>query len=249
LNFSLGFLALILLGITHESQSYFTPQKQNLQLVIISGCTGTGKSTFGMEVAISRGILKCISTDTIRQIKRGFDDCPTVHRASHSGEGDAVVQWSETCAAIQDGIENILDDCIQRGTSLVLEGVNTIPSRTLIDKWRAHGGVAAGVVLTIPDPEIHAKVIRKRGDPEEIKNFHRIRAIQDEMVELGRQNRWLIIEQKPSLEPRPIELLTDEIQMDLSRSREWEEGQSKKLLKNAKFSEASQKVWVYLKTK
>ena len=89
----------------------FVPPDRTQQLILISGCTGTGKSTFGMEAAISRGILKCISTDTIRQITRGFDPNPAVHRSSYSGEEDAVAQWRETCTAIEAGIDSIVTDC------------------------------------------------------------------------------------------------------------------------------------------
>ena len=71
-------------------------------LILISGCTGTGKSTFGMEVAISLGILKCISTDTIRQVMRPFNEFnPALHRSSYAGNGDPIVNWLECCAAVE----------------------------------------------------------------------------------------------------------------------------------------------------
>ena len=56
--------------------SHKLPRRGQLpRLILVSGCTGTGKSTFGMEVAINQGVLKCISTDTIRQVMR--TDCVT----------------------------------------------------------------------------------------------------------------------------------------------------------------------------
>jgi hypothetical protein len=42
----------------------------NKQLILLSGSTGTGKSTLGMSIALHHHILKCISTDTIRQVLR-----------------------------------------------------------------------------------------------------------------------------------------------------------------------------------
>ena len=187
------------------------------QLVLISGCTGTGKSTFGMEVAINRGILKCISTDTIRQVHRAYDNHPAVQRSSYSGSGDPIVQWKETCDVLQHSIDNIVIDALSRGTSLVLEGVHIIPSNYLLDQWVKAGGVAVGCVLCIPDAETHRQVIFKRGElttkgaEDQLKKFDRIRAIQDEMVRLGVQNKWLLIKQKPCIDPKPMELLNDEM--------------------------------------
>ena len=186
-----------------------------------------------MEAAISRGILKCISTDTIRQITRQFDTNPAVHRSSYSGNNDPVVEWRETCQAIESGIENIVLDSINRGSSLVLEGVHIVPSQSLIEKWKESGGVAVGVVLCIPDADVHRKVIFRRGEQttkgadEQLIKFERIRSIHDEMVRLGKLNKWLLIEQKPMLDPRPIDLLTQEIHQT---SGVWIEGNSKKLL-------------------
>ena len=44
------------------------------KLIIITGCPGTGKSTFGMSLALEQGILKCISTDT-GEFKGSFFIC------------------------------------------------------------------------------------------------------------------------------------------------------------------------------
>jgi 2-phosphoglycerate kinase len=42
------------------------------KLVLIAGCPGTGKSTFGMAVALDQGIIKCMSTDTVRAVMRSL---------------------------------------------------------------------------------------------------------------------------------------------------------------------------------
>ena len=162
-------------------------------LILVSGCTGSGKSTFGMEVAIQKGILKCISTDTIRQTMRTFDKTPALHRSSFQGEADPIVDWRESCSVLEAAIENIVLDCARRGTSLVLEGVHIVPSRGLIDKWNEAGGLAVGAVLTIPDPEVHRNVIFRRGEQTgkgaeaQITKFNRIRSIHDEMLRLGKE--------------------------------------------------------------
>ena len=89
-----------------------------------------------MEVAISRGILKCISTSTIRQVHRVFDSNPVLHRSTYSGDKDAIYNWKESCSLISKDIESTVNDNITRGTSLVLEGVHIIPGSELINKWK-----------------------------------------------------------------------------------------------------------------
>lgn len=177
---------------TMTMSNFLINKPQIPSLILISGCTGTGKSTFGMEVAIQKGILKCISTDTIRQTMRTFDNTPALHRSSFAGEGDVIAEWRECCSVLDAAIENIVMDCVRRGTSLVLEGVHIVPSKSLIDKWTAEGGFAVGAVLTIPDPDIHKKVIFRRGmqtgkgAEAQVNKFNRIRAIHDEMFRLGK---------------------------------------------------------------
>lgn len=209
-------------GLLHE-------RLKSQQLVLISGCTGTGKSTLGMEISLSRGILRCISTLTIRQVMRTYSKEPAIHRSSYSGVDDPIKNWLETCKVLEDGIENVVEDCLKRGTSLVLEGVHIVPSEKLINKWRDAGGTALGVVLTIPDANVHKEIIQRREvirATEELENFDRIRSINDEMVRLGKLEKWLLIEQKPMLEPRPIDLLNNEL------NQVWFDGYSRSILNN-----------------
>lgn len=56
------------------------------KLILIAGCPGTGKSTFGMSLALEQGILKCISTDTVRAVMRSYvpeSISPPLHRSSY----------------------------------------------------------------------------------------------------------------------------------------------------------------------
>ena len=60
--------------------------KEPPKLILISGSPGTGKSTFGMSLALEQGILKCISTDTVRAVMRSYvpeDISPPLHRSSY----------------------------------------------------------------------------------------------------------------------------------------------------------------------
>lgn len=182
-------------------------------LSLPSGCTGTGKSTFGMSIALNEGILKCISTDSVRQIMRTFDQTPALHRSSYSGNGDPVTQWLECCNVLEDSIESLVDDAIRRGVSIVLEGVHVVPSSKLIDKWTAAGGTALGCALVIQDADAHKDLIFRRGEitkkgaESQMKAFSRIRNIQSEMIRLAELHNWFLIEQK--LEPDPIDIISE----------------------------------------
>lgn len=185
------------------------------ELILISGCTGSGKTTLAMSLALNKGIVKCVSTDTIREVLRTYhqNDNEALNRSSYSGRGDPVEQWKETCAVLDDSIHRLVDDGIKRGTSLVLEGVHIVPSNELIQKWRTHGGVACGVVLSIPSEEAHYEVLAHRGEitrkgaEKQLKAFPRIRKIQEEMRRLGDLHGWLSIEQK--IEKDPIVTISD----------------------------------------
>jgi len=189
-------------------------------LVLISGSTGTGKSTFGMEVAISQGILKCISTDTIRQVMRPYvppESSPSLHRSSYDGSNNPVEDWKDCCDAVQDSLLGIVSDSIRRGVSLVLEGVLIVPNNKLIDLWTAAGGVAVGCVLSIPDPALHKQIIFKRGEitgkgaEDKLNKYTRVRAIQDEMNHLATQNGWSILNQMTEVPPHPVDFVNDKL--------------------------------------
>jgi 2-phosphoglycerate kinase len=173
-----------------------------------------GKSTFGMQTALSQGILKCVSTDTVRTVMRSFvskEISPALHRSSYDGDGDAIVDWRECCSVLEGSIEALVCDAIERGVGLVVEGVHLVPSNKLIQMWKKAGGVAIGVVLKISDEKAHETLINqrgeitKKGEEKKIRSFGRIRAIQDELVRLAEESEWLLIEQK--LKPEPIEII------------------------------------------
>lgn len=193
------------------------------KLILIGGCSGTGKSTFGMSVALDQGILKCISTDTLRSVMRSFIDediSPALHRSSYAsvdgdGTDDPIKSWKETCTVLKHCVEELVDEMIERRVSLVVEGVHLIPDDTLIKRWEDHGGVAIGIMLTVPNEKAHKQLLFRRGamtgkgEDNKLKEFHRIRTIHDEMSKLAKSANWLLIEQ--NLLPDPLEIVADEL--------------------------------------
>lgn len=220
---SLGFITLLLISwriaealpnavfATTGTMVPASPVPEIPSLIMISGCTGTGKSTFGMSLALNQRILKCISTDTVRQVMRTFqnaEEFPSLHRSSYQGEGDAVTCWKESAHVLDKGIEGLVIDSMRRGVSLVLEGVHIVPQNELLEMWRKNGGLALGIVLYIEDAEAHKNLLINRGAKtagyttgQQLEKFTRIRTIHDEMVRLGTENNWLKIHTQLTRDP------------------------------------------------
>lgn len=176
-----------------------------------------------MSVALDQGILKCISTDTLRSVMRSFvtqDISPALYRSSYEpatedGTDDPVKSWKQTCKVLQHSVDELVDEMIGRGASIVIEGVHLIPSNDLLQRWEESGGVATGVVLQVPNEQAHKSLLLRRGlstgkgEAQKLAEFDRIRAIHDEMVRLGREVNWSIIEQ--DLNPDPLEIVASQL--------------------------------------
>jgi 2-phosphoglycerate kinase len=216
------------------------------KLILLGGAPGTGKSTFGMSIALDQGILKCIGTDTVRAVMRSYVSAsisPALHRSSyaaaqhHEDDDDPVTSWLETCEVLESSIEETIDDALHRGNDLVLEGVSLVPSTKWIQKWEEKGGQAIGVLLHVPDAEIHRSLLIRRGsatgqtekEKNKLGHFDRIRKIQNEMVNRAKESKWLLIEQK--IQPDPLEMVASELgeyvpTMELYKQREKIKGKS-----------------------
>jgi len=160
-----------------------------------------------MNVALSEGILKCVSTDSVREVMRQFhskDEDPALHRSSFDGCGVPVQDYMESCHAVDLGIDAIVKDAWKRGQSLVLEGVHLMPSRKLLDMWQEKGGEAMGVLLIIDDAEQHRSLIFSRGEllkkpaDKQLLYFERIRAIQAELERRAHEADWKVVKQEVS---------------------------------------------------
>lgn len=131
------------------------------------------------------------------------------------GSDDPVKSWKETCKVLDSSVEGLVDDAIQRGVSLVLEGVSIQPSRKWIDKFTAAGGSACGVLLVVSNEETHKKFLLKRGfetgnegaEEKKLKSYDRVRLIQDEMIRSAKESGWVLIEQR--VDPDPLDVVAD----------------------------------------
>jgi len=175
------------------------------RLLLIAGASGVGKSTAAVGVAHRAGFRRVMSTDAIREIMRAIiepEQSPALHRSSFSsGEsGDAVLDWNETCLAVESGLSAIVDRARREGVDLLLEGVHLVPSARLLRAWEEAGGVALGVVMVVDEERTHESMLKKRDmnsyrrSDRYLANFSRIRAIQDGLIERAKIANWPLVD-------------------------------------------------------
>ncbi len=175
------------------------------RLLLIAGASGVGKSTAAVGVAHRAGFRRVMSTDAIREIMRAIiepEQSPALHRSSFSsGEsGDAVLDWNETCLAVETGVSAIVDRARREGVDLLLEGVHLVPSARLLRAWEEAGGVALGVVMVVDEERTHESMLKKRDmnsyrrSDRYLANFSRIRAIQDGLIERAKIANWPLVD-------------------------------------------------------
>ena len=175
------------------------------RLLLIAGATGVGKSTAAVGVAQRSGFTRVMSTDAIREIMRATDpeqSIPALHRSSFSnGEsGEAVLDWTETCRAVEAGIAASVDRARREGIDLLIEGVHLVPASRWIRAWEEAGGVALGVVMIVDEERAHQNMLKTRDahsyrrSDRYLANFKRIRAIQDACIERAKIANWTLVD-------------------------------------------------------
>jgi 2-phosphoglycerate kinase len=169
-------------------------------LVLIAGATGVGKSTTAVKIANEHSFARLLSTDAIREIMRVVDttDDSALHRSSFSrGEsGDAVLDWQDTCKAVEAGILTTIERARREGIDLILEGVHLEPSSRLLRSWRDSGGIAIGIVMHVEDEAQHTSFLKQREShsfrnaDRYISALPRIRSIQESLKDKARLVDW-----------------------------------------------------------
>ena len=175
------------------------------RLLIIAGATGVGKSTAAVGVAQRAGFTRVMSTDAIREIMRATDaehEHEALHRSSFSkgSSGEPVLDWNETCLAVEAGVSATLERARREGIDLLLEGVHIVPSARLLKAWEDAGGVALGVVMVVDEERSHQAMLKSRDahsyrrSDRYLANFGRIRAIQDGLIERAKIANWPMVD-------------------------------------------------------
>ena len=180
------------------------------RLLIIAGATGVGKSTAAVGLAQRAGFTRVMSTDAIREIMRVSDhehQHEALHRSSFSrgSSGEPVLDWNETCLAVEAGVTATLERARREGIDLLIEGVHIVPNARLLKAWEDAGGVALGVVMVVDEERAHQDMLKSRDahsyrrSDRYLASFPRIRAIQAGLIERAKIANW------PMVDPTRVE--------------------------------------------
>jgi 2-phosphoglycerate kinase len=189
-------------------------------IVLIGGTTGVGKSTIATQVAERLGVIRIISTDSIRQVMRAFFSeslMPAIHYSSYDadravriplGEGtdSNLVGFMEQVEMVNVGVSAVLDRAIEERTSLVVEGVHIVPgmlaSAAAWTREPSGDALLLPLVVAVADSELHRNhfLVReqetsgRRALERYLKGFEEIRKIQDLILNRAEAEGTLIVD-------------------------------------------------------
>jgi len=127
---------------------------------------------------------------------------PALHRSSFSaGEsGEAALDWTETCRAVEPGIAATVDRARREGIDLLIEGVHIVPAVRWLREWEEAGGVALGIVMVVDEERTHQAMLKSRDahsyrrSDRYLAGFKRIRAIQNGFIERAKIANWTLVD-------------------------------------------------------
>lgn len=187
-------------------------------IILIGGATGVGKSTLAAQLAERLGLVRLISTDTIREVMRAFFSrnlMPAIHYSSYDadravriplGEGldSHVAGFMEQVEMVNVGLRAVLIRAIKERTSMVVEGVHIVPGVLTAGQERdwAEDGLVLSVVVGVRDPELHRghflvrerETSGRRAVMRYLKGFEDIRRIQEFVLQQAECEGTLVVD-------------------------------------------------------
>jgi 2-phosphoglycerate kinase len=187
-------------------------------IVLIGGATGVGKSTIATQVAERLGVVRIISTDSIREVMRAFFSqslMPAIHYSSYEAdravriplgtETDSnLVGFMEQVEMVNVGVLAILDRAIEERTSMVVEGVHIVPGMLASTGAQERSGEALllPLVVAVGDPDLHRShfLVReqetsgRRALARYLRGFGEIRKIQELILERAEAEGTLVVD-------------------------------------------------------
>lgn len=187
-------------------------------VVLIGGATGVGKSTIATQVADRLGIVRVISTDSIREVMRAFFSenlMPAIHYSSYeAGKGvriplgsdldPHIVGFMEQADMVNVGLLAVLDRAIEERISMIVEGVHVVPGMLAAKgaSERMSEILLLPMVVSVSDPSLHKShfMVReqetsgRRAIARYLRQFEEIRKVQDFIVERARAEGTLIVD-------------------------------------------------------
>lgn len=189
-------------------------------ILLIGGATGVGKSTMAAQLADRLGLVRIISTDSIREVMRAFFSeslLPSIHYSSYdadravriplgSGLDPHVVGFMEQVEMVNVGVQAVLSRAIKERTSMVIEGVHLVPGMlAATGRPRAtEDALILPMVVAVRDVDLHRShfLVRERETAGRrvlaryLKGFTDIRRIQAFILERADSEGTLVVDNR-----------------------------------------------------
>jgi 2-phosphoglycerate kinase len=170
------------------------------------------------QLADRLGIVRLISTDSIREVMRAFFSetlMPAIHHSSYDadkavrmplggGLNSHVVGFMEQVEMVNVGVQAVLDRAIKERTSMVIEGVHMVPGMLAGPKERdlTEDALILPMVIAVRDPDLHRShfLVReqetagRRVLARYLGGFQDIRRIQEFILECAESEGTLVVD-------------------------------------------------------
>ncbi|RLB60547.1 MAG: hypothetical protein DRI90_13495 [Deltaproteobacteria bacterium] len=198
-------------------------------VVLIGGCTGSGKSMLATEIAYRLGIRKIASTDMIREIMRKLlspDILPAIHASSysysaaHTQDDPIVAGFVQQMSRVEVGIAATIRRAIVENFHLIVEGVHVVPPMEVANQFADSALIVPVMLATLDRTVLESRFIRRgkelggeRRAKRYLESLDDIMGIQEFILELADQHDVPVIENVSFDETATnlLRLITDQI--------------------------------------
>jgi 2-phosphoglycerate kinase len=187
-------------------RAWSTFRRSGLPLILlIGGCTGTGKSTVAAEMALRLDIGRTQSTDILREVMRLFvsaESAPELHastfavwrvRGADSGTDSRVTSslvdgFRAQVDRLAVAIDGVIDRSVKERASTIIEGIHVHPAYR--EHLAHHDAVLIPILITVPSrDELKRHFVRRGGHAPSraasyyLENFESIWRLQAHLME------------------------------------------------------------------
>ena len=176
-------------------------------VVMIGGTAGVGKSELAAELAYRIGVVRVVSSDSIRQALRSLISAelsPVLHESSYTAwlaellpsereraqprPSRVVRGFQAQVLQLGTALHAVGERNVKEGTSVVIEGIHVVPG---LRPGRVVGATVVELMLEVGDEDTHknrfarreGKTGRKRRQEPYIDHFPEIRMLQEYLVD------------------------------------------------------------------
>lgn len=181
-------------------------------VILLGGVTGIGKSTLAQMLATRMQVKSLMGTDLIREVLRvtiSEDLMPSLHTSSYIAYkkldtsflpaiSQTLVGFEEQARAVVVGIEAAIEQTIDDGEILIIEGVHLVPG--LIKKKMIRHDAVIEILCVLKDEETHRSRLKRRESKKTTRattyseHFSEIKEIQNYLIEQAQLNNVPIID-------------------------------------------------------